>query len=273
MSSRKALSALERCWRGARPFGPPLAHDSPGTASEQQHAIADAQGFVDIVGDQQCRALVLMHQVHQQVLHRLAGDRVERRKGFVEIDDLGVARQRPRQRGALRHAAGQRVRALVTMLGKSHLFERATHPLRSRLGRLPLTAAKIETKTDVLRDAQPGQQGRRLKNDAGRRRARGAGLPVQRDLAGLRLGEARQNAQQRRLAAARTANQTDDLTPRNGQLDVGKNRVTAVRETQLTCVQQFTVAIGQRHRSAPRGRLPAIGGQFRIELGLRQRIG
>ena len=80
---------------------------------QHHHAVAHRDGFVQVVRDEQHRLLLGGPQVEHFVFHQLPGLDVERGEGLVHQDDVGVQRQRLRQRRALAHAARQLVRIAV----------------------------------------------------------------------------------------------------------------------------------------------------------------
>ena len=75
-------------------------------AIENQNAIGQGHGLLDIMGHEQHRRSMLLPECQHQRVHADPRQRVERRKRLIEKQQLGLADQRPRQRGALRLAAG-----------------------------------------------------------------------------------------------------------------------------------------------------------------------
>ena len=92
------------------------------------------------------------------------------------------------------------------MIGEADLLERvATRARRSRGG------DAVEAEADIVGDGEPGQEARLLEHDADGGMRLGDGLAVEADRAGARPVEAGDEAQQRGLAAARAADERDDL--------------------------------------------------------------
>ena len=87
------------------------------------NVVAQAQGLVQIVGDEDDGLVQPGLQLEQMVLHLAADQRVQRREGFVHQQDLGVGGQRPGQAHALLHAARELVRILVLEAGQAHLVQ------------------------------------------------------------------------------------------------------------------------------------------------------
>src|SRR6266403_5873505 len=77
--------------------------DRPRRRSRGQHdhAVRERDRLLEVVGDENYRFTVGRPQLEQLVLHQLPGLDVERGKGFVHEDDLGIEDQRLRQRNAL----------------------------------------------------------------------------------------------------------------------------------------------------------------------------
>ena len=67
-------------------------------------------------------------QLQQLVLHLAADQRIQRGKGLVHQQDLGVGGQRARQAHALLHAAGQLVRILLFETRQANLFQPVARP-------------------------------------------------------------------------------------------------------------------------------------------------
>ena len=133
--------------------------------------------------------------------------RVEARGRFVEQQDAGVVDQRPGDGGPLPHAAGQLGGPGVLEAAQPHEVDQLVDPLLRRAH-----PCHVPREADVLGDAAPREQSRRLWHDSDllalqRTRRRAA---LHRDgPAGRRL-EATDEPQQGRLAASRGAEQADE---------------------------------------------------------------
>src|SRR5690606_20694499 len=113
--------------------------------------------------------------------------------------------------------------------------EHGAHALAAGAARelTPAVALVAEPELDVGRDVQPRQQVRVLEDD-------GAGVIVGvGDRAGVETLEATEHAQQRRLAAAALADDRDDLTGFDREVDVRQHTMTATERdggvAQLYC--------------------------------------
>ena len=80
---------------------PPVAH----VEAEESGALGDARRLLHVVGHDDER--VVAFEVVHQLLDRGRGDRVERRGGLVEQQDVGLDRDRARDAQALLLAAGE----------------------------------------------------------------------------------------------------------------------------------------------------------------------
>ena len=203
--------------------------DDPAVGQDHDpvHRLDRAQA----VGDDDRRAP--LHRLGQSRLDVHLALTVQRRGGLVEDQQVGVLEHGPGDRDPLALPAGQLHAPLadgrVVARGQpgdelvgAGLHRRLVH----ELGRGTGTAVG-----DVVRDRAVEQQ--RLLGDVGDRAAqRGLGdvaqvLAVDPDGARVDVGEPQQQAGQRRLAAARVADQPDLLARGDGQGEVLEQRVLA----------------------------------------------
>ena len=171
------------------------------------------------MGDEADRLAGPRPQRPQRLVQAVAHDLVQRAERFVHQQDVGVERQRPRNRGALLHPARQLPRIAPGELRQLHQFQHAGDPL------LPVGAVEahdLERQQDVPGDGPPRIQPRRLEHIAIgprpprliRRHAVDGQLPRGRAF------QRRDRAQERRLAAARGADEADELPLADGQAHV-----------------------------------------------------
>ena len=96
---------------GEKPVDRRFLDDAAGIHDD--HPMGEFGDNAEIVGDQHDRRAGALAQVAQQVENlRLNGD-VERRRGLVGDQDLGIAGQRHGDHDALPHAAGKLMRVFV----------------------------------------------------------------------------------------------------------------------------------------------------------------
>jgi hypothetical protein len=144
-------------------------------------------------------------------VQHVAGHRVERTERLVHEQDVGLLGERAGQCRALAHAARQLVGPLVAeavevdradQLGRPLLAVGAGHP------------GQPHRQLDVLGDGEPGEQRRFLEHH------RGAAADL--DLAAGRGFEAGDEIQDGRLAAPGCADQADELTAFDGEIDIAQ---------------------------------------------------
>ena len=65
---------------------------------QHRDAITELQRLIDVMGDHDHGFFEVLLQSQELTLEFVTGNRVERAKGFIEQDDLGIGRERPSQR-------------------------------------------------------------------------------------------------------------------------------------------------------------------------------
>ena len=114
--SRAELDVVD----GADPRRPVAEHD---------HPVGERDRLLDVVGDQQDRAVLAAHQPGRVALDHELGLEVERRERLVEQQHLRVVDQGARQRHALAHAARQRGGIVGREAVQAQLVEQHMRPL------------------------------------------------------------------------------------------------------------------------------------------------
>ena len=87
--------------------------DATPARPRADHAVAQRDRLVEVVGDEEHRLLLLGPEREHLVFHQLARLHVERGERLVHQDDVGVEDQRLREADALSHAARELVRIAV----------------------------------------------------------------------------------------------------------------------------------------------------------------
>src|SRR5712691_3035912 len=176
---------------------------------EHDHARAEKHRLGDAVGDEDDGLLRFLPDAQQLDVHLLARERIERAEWLVHQDQLGIVDERAGDGRALLHAAGKLVGVFVLV---------ALEPDQSEeIARTPAAlgyrkSEDFRREEHVVDDAPPLQQQRLLEHHADiargieRLRAR-----ADRHLAGIEWMQARENLQQRGLAAAGGAHERDEL--------------------------------------------------------------
>ena len=98
----------------------------PRIGGHQEHPVAQINRLLHRVGHQEHRALLLVPQLDQQLLHPQADARVQGAKGLVHEQDARLENQRGGDGHALLHAAGELGRELLLRTFQADLL----HPLR-----------------------------------------------------------------------------------------------------------------------------------------------
>src|SRR5438128_3949448 len=183
-----------------------LQASRPG--GHQEHAVGEENRLLDVVRDEQDGELVRLPDPSEQLLHQLPRLRVERAERLVHQQHLRPVTERACDGDALAHAAGQLVRQRVGELRQPDEVEMLARDLAPAAPAEPL---RLQRKLDVLLHGQPGKERVRLEDDAAVAPRTGHGHVVDEDLTdSLRL-EARDDRQQRALAATRRAHERHEL--------------------------------------------------------------
>ena len=98
-------------------------HDPRRTLAEDNDAIGEKQGLFHVVGNEQDREPRVLPQTHKLALHADARERIQLAERFVEHEQGGVVDERPRERHALRHAAGQLMREGIGKLAQPNQLQ------------------------------------------------------------------------------------------------------------------------------------------------------
>ena len=135
--------------------------DAAGPRREQRNALAEINGFREAVRDENDGPPHLPPDRDQLVAEQDARLLVERGKGLVHQDDIGLERQRPAQRNALRHAARKLPRVGVGEFlepDETEIFQRTLAPLRL------VDILRFEAELDILQHRAPRIEHRVLKH-------------------------------------------------------------------------------------------------------------
>ena len=237
LSSPKRVVAMSSSERGRGMSTVDDLLDAPRPGAHHVDRVAEVDGLVDVVRDEDDRAPVLLPDLGQEPLRARPGEGVERAERLVHEQHVGVVGERAGDGDALLHPARELARVGAGELGEAHLLEqRVGDPpplvLRDVLERRP--------ELDVLAHAQPREQRVALEDHpaVGPR-------PLHRAIAELdrprgRADEARHDVEQRRLAAAGRAHDA-------GEVPVGDLDGHVVERPQLAAPGV------EGHGDAPRG--------------------
>jgi hypothetical protein len=238
----------------ARELDADRAHDPPRPGAEDEHAVGEVHGLVDVVRDVHDRhAPVLAVDAEQDVLELRARERVDGRERLVEQQDLRAGDERACDRDALLHPARKLPGVLARDAAQAELLQcrlRLRDPLRAR------RAVVAQREHHVPAHVQPREERPAVVLEDNRDLSRGPEhrAPVEEHVPAARRGEAAQAAQERRLAAARRADDRLQLAPPDLERHVGERRrpVLGVALREALDAQDGTGA-GLVPRGAARG--------------------
>ena len=137
--------------------------DVPRVGLHHVDPVGEDHCLGDRVGDEESRRLALHADALKLHVHEVAGQLVERRKGFVEKEHGRVGDQHPASRRALRHPAGQLARIGIGRRAQSDELEQLPCPRHRRAGR-GASAPDFDRQHDVLDRGFPRQERRLLKH-------------------------------------------------------------------------------------------------------------
>ncbi len=192
--------------------------------AHQQDAVSQQDGLVHVVRDHENRLMRLAHDGHQLVLNGAARERVQRAEGLVEQQHLRLDGKCPRDADALLHAAGELRGLLVDGGAQAHHRDELLH-MPVDLGRRPLGPARLDGKRDVSAHRQPGHQRMTLEHHAALQAGAGNFTAVHEDVAGSGRVQPRQHVQDGGLAAARMADDADELAAVQRERHIGEHRL------------------------------------------------
>ena len=188
----------------------------------QHDAVAQADRLAHVVRHEDDGLSGRAPDLGQLDVQDVARLRVERGERLVHEQHARIGRQRPSERHALAHPARQLVHVGVGEAPQVHLLEEG---LGAR-GALVLVAdaGELEAEVDVLARRQPREERRVLEHDAALGPGRVDDLAVERDASRVGALEPGDEVEQRRLAAARRAEQADELPFVDGERHIGRAR-------------------------------------------------
>src|ERR1700756_2547187 len=193
-----------------------LGLDAAGTRADDDDAAAKENRFLDVVRHKQHGLLVALPYPEQHLLHQRAGLIVECAERLVEQQDLGIVGERPRDRRALLHAAGELFRPMIFKAGEADLNNEFVCDLAAiRLG----DSALAQAERDVVPHGQPGKERVGLKHHAAIRAGSFDLAPIENHAAAARPVKPGDNAQQGGFSAARWTEDGDEVIVADAEID------------------------------------------------------
>ena len=186
-----------------------LGLHGPGMRAHHHHAVRQIHRLGHVVGHVDHGLAGLPPHVREQALHVVAGERVERRERLVHQQHGRIVGERARDGDPLLHPAGQMMRVGLHELFELHQLELLARDLLALGLADPL---HLQAEGHVSERRAPREQlGEILEHDAAIHAVAGDGLAADADLAGGRRQKSGDDIEQRRLAAARRADQTEEF--------------------------------------------------------------
>ncbi len=204
-----------------------LLHDPP--VVEDGHDVGQRERLLLIVRDEHDGRAERGQELLDLEAQAVAQARVERRERLVEQDQARLGRQGPRDGHALLLPAGELVRPAMAEPAQADQLEQLAHAAAG-------AAAARQPEADVLGNAEMREEQPLLRHVAdlpaiGRKVLRPVveRLAVDRDDPGVGVVEARDQAEQRRLAGARRPEHRGEAARGHAQRDVAQHDGRAVR--------------------------------------------
>ena len=201
-----------------------LADHPTGPRRHHHDAVRQEHRFKHRMGDEDHGAAGLGPELQQVVVQLVAGDLVQRRKGFVHQDQPRPGHQRPRNRHPHLHAAGQFARIGGKEFLQPDQAQRLHHVI---LDRAIAFAAQPQRQPDILRHRRPGHQRRFLEHHpkvAGALPARPVDTPRR------RVNQPGDQPQRRGFATARRSQQRDEIALPHLQRHASEGHQVAVED-------------------------------------------
>ena len=137
--------------------------DLAGPRRHHDHAVRQEHRFADRMGDENDRLAFLARQQVEVEADLIARDGVERAERLVHQQEAGIVDQRPHDRGALVHAAGEFVGKAVGELAKADALKQT---LRAFFVARLVEPAHFDLQHHVVEDGAPAEHQMLLEHDA-----------------------------------------------------------------------------------------------------------
>ena len=204
--------------------------DAARIGGEEHHAVAEADGFADVVGDEHDGLLALREDFLDVTVELLAREGVERRERLIHQQHARVGGERTGEGDALAHPPGEFVRAGLFLVTEADEVQVVAGGLEALgLGEVRLEA---EAEEDVLQGIEPREERILLEHDEaiparGRHR-----LIPEADLAFVGMLQTGQQAQQGGLTATGRTDNDEELPFPDVQGDLLQGRDLASRPVE-----------------------------------------
>jgi hypothetical protein len=202
---------------GARKVDVEDLTDASWVGREQHNAVAEADGFTDIMRDEHDSFSALREDALNISIELIARECVERGKRFVHQQHTGVRREAACKRNALAHTTRELMGACKLAIGKADEVKVVAGDLETfALGEVRL---KAKSKEYVVEDVEPGEERVLLEHYHAITPRRTYGLTIEEHATSVRLLESRDERKECRLSTARGSDQADKLTLADIEVD------------------------------------------------------
>ena len=214
----------------------------PGPRLHHDDAVGERHRLLHVVRDDDDRRAVASHSVSRCScrLARVKASSAE--KGSSSSSTFGSATRARAMRDALLLAAGEFARPAVGVLGEADAQQRIVRRASSRSAR----GRSVEAKADIVRDREPGQQPRLLEHDADAGCGAAIASPSRRIAPALAWSSPATSRSSVRLAAARAADEREDLAVR------ARSRPTSDERPRAVGIGLGEVLDAEHHERLPR---------------------
>ena len=190
--------------------------DSARTRRHHDDPVGEIHRLFDVVRHHDHGAVVLAVNAEQFFLKMNLCHCVERAEGFIEEQQFRFVDESAGDCAPLRHSAGELRRICPCKFIKSDEFQISGHDFRC-------FGAVGESECNVFFDGEPRHEPRFLKNESAVASRLSDGFPVEFDFALEVADESGDDPEHGRLAAPRPADDCDEFTTLNLEVDVAQN--------------------------------------------------
>mmetsp|Transcript_27893 Transcript_27893/g.52174 ORF Transcript_27893/g.52174 Transcript_27893/m.52174 type:complete len:340 (+) Transcript_27893:987-2006(+) len=222
-----------------------------GTVGHQQDPVGQQDRLVDVMGDHEHGLFRAAPDLEQLFLDGAPRERIERAKGFIQQQQLGMVGEGARDGHALSHAARKLAGlAMHHVAFETHLGQEIAGVVLDLVAG-PVGMPGLDAEGDVLEGREPRQERIVLEHDAPIQRGAGHFEPVHLDHAGGRFGEAGEDVHDGGLATARVTEDADEFALFDPEAGVFEHRHRAALPVGIGLGQAFYAEKWFRHGMAP----------------------
>src|SRR5205085_4691637 len=195
------------------------ALDMRRTLRHDDDAIGELHRLLDVMRYEEHRLPLRLPDAQQLAPHLQTRDGIERAERLIQIQHVGIHGERARDFEALLHAAGKLARIRVLEAAKADEL----HVVRNPISLLLIREAE-EAEADISFDGQPRKNAALLEDEDASRIGTGDALVIDHHVPRCWLHESADDVQQRRLPAARRAENADEFAVADVEGNVFEHR-------------------------------------------------